>query len=340
MDLNHIFLFIALISPLLVLIRAWRPGGVYRTWRIASVIVLVATGLSWIFFRHIAGFIGAATWFLLLFIPAVGQRKVVDLAAQQRYQAARRLAETLQIFHPSAELREQVRVLRSFESNPDPEIGGPFFARRSNAAVSGQMDRQRRFRRTPAVVVFIVLNIAVFLIEISVGNWNDYITLHRLGALEPWRVVMLKEYWRLFTALFLHAGVIHLSFNLFALYVLGPGLERAIGSFRFTTCYLVSGIGSSVGVVALWMMRLTSATQVVGASGSIMGIVGAWAGFLIQHRHIPRARERLRNILLIIVIQTIFDLTTPQVSTAAHICGLLTGLITGLALTGRETGAP
>src|SRR6202043_380294 len=81
----------------------------------------------------------------------------------------------------------------------------------------------------PAVLVFIILNIAAFLFEISFGDPSSPETLHRLGALEPYAVVMQGEYWRLFTSLFLHGGSAHFLFNLFALYVLGPPLERAIG---------------------------------------------------------------------------------------------------------------
>ena len=51
-----------------------------------------------------------------------------------------------------------------------------------------------------------------------------------------------------------------------------------------------------------------------------MGIVGAWAGFLLRHRHAPRAKQRLANITMIVVIQVVFDLSTPQVSMAAHLC--------------------
>ena len=110
----------------------------------------------------------------------------------------------------------------------------------------------------------------------------------------PWSVQ--REYWRLFTALFLHGGFLHCGFNIFALYVLGPPLERAIGTMRFVACYLISGLASSAGVVALTVMGLVQVVQVIGASGCIMGIVGAWAGFLLRHHHAPLARQRLANI--------------------------------------------
>ena len=68
--------------------------------------------------------------------------------------------------------------------------------------------------------------------------------LHRIGALEPYAVVLQGQDRRLFTALFLHGGFAHLLFNLFALYVLGPPLEQSIGSVRFALCYLISGLAS------------------------------------------------------------------------------------------------
>jgi rhomboid protease GluP len=95
---------------------------------------------------------------------------------------------------------------------------------------------------------------------------------------------------------------------------------------------LIAGIGSTAGVVALTLLKIVQPAELVGASGSVMGIVGAWAGFLVRHRHMWQAKQRLLNILLIIVIQVAFDLSTPQVSTSAHLCGLVSGFLVGLYL--------
>src|ERR1043166_251316 len=246
-DLNHIFLFIAVISPLLVLARTWRPDETHRGWRVAALIVLAITAASWIFFRHQAGYIGASVWFALLFVPAIGLRKMTELAAQHRYRSAGKLAAALQILHPSAELREQAAYFRMLQSE---NSSLPSSTRRN----IGQQDRHYRLWNAPAVLVFILLNIAAFLFEISFGDWTDPVTLHRLGALEPYAVVARGEYWRLLTALFLHAGSAHLFFNLFALYALGPPLERSIGALRFAACYLIAGFGSSAGVVLLTVL--------------------------------------------------------------------------------------
>jgi rhomboid protease GluP len=128
---------------------------------------------------------------------------------------------------------------------------------------------------------------------------------------------------------------LHLAFNLFALYVLGPPLERSIGAIRFLACYLISGLASSAGVVALTEIGLVQVGQLIGASGCIMGVVGAWAGLLLRHRHAPFAKQRLANIGLIVAIQIAFDLSTPQVSMAAHMCGLVAGFFLGLLLAPR-----
>jgi len=329
MELNHIFLFLAVVSPLLVLARAWRPGGAYRGWRIAALVVLAITGLAWMFWRAAAGYIGGGAWFALLFLPAIGSRKMTELAARGDYKSARKLGAALQILHPSADLREQVRLFHHLETRQNHR------ASFSSVPVEDEMTQQARhryFRRAPAVLILILLNSAAFLFEISFGDWNDPEVLHQIGALEPYAVVEQGQYWRLFTALFLHGGFVHLLFNIFALYVLGPPLERSIGSVRFALCYLISGLASSAGVVLLTLIGLVQVTQLVGASGCIMGIVGAWAGFLLRHRHAPHAKQRLANIFMIIVIQTAFDLSTPQVSMAAHLCGLIAGFFLGLIL--------
>jgi membrane associated rhomboid family serine protease len=336
LNLNHIFLFLAIVSPLLVLARAWRPSAPYHGWRLAALIVLAVTGVAWLLWRNASGYIGGAAWFLLLFLPAIGLRKITQLAAQGDYDSARRLGTALQILHPTAELREQVRLFRHLKSN----------ALRSRAFSSvrakheiGSSTLRSQLRSAPAVFVLILINVLVFLFEISVGDWNDPRDLHRIGALEPLAVVAQGEYWRLFTALFLHGGFLHLGFNLFALYVLGPPLERAIGTMRFLACYLISGLASSVGVVALNEIGLVHVAELIGASGCIMGVVGAWAGFLLRHRHAPFAKQRLANIALIVVIQIAFDLSTPEVSTAAHMCGFVAGFFLGLILaTGRGDG--
>jgi membrane associated rhomboid family serine protease len=330
-NLNHIFLFIAVISSLLVLAQAWRPSAPYHGWRVAGFTVLAITGVAWLLWRGAAGYISGGAWFVLLFVPAIGLRKMTELAAHRNYRSARKLGAVLQILHPTSDLRDQVQLLRQLESQANHSVGfrsGPI----------GNENARRihnQLRSAPAVLILIVLNVVAFLFEMSVGDSNDPEVLHRIGALEPYSVVVQHEYWRFVTALFLHGGLLHLGFNLFALYVLGPPLERSIGTMRFVVCYMISGLGSGAGVLGLTLMDLVQPAQLIGASGSIMGIVGAWAGFLMRHRHAPYAKQRLVNVAMIVAIQIAFDLSTPQVSMAAHLCGLIAGFLLGLILAPR-----
>jgi membrane associated rhomboid family serine protease len=329
-DLNHIFLFLAVISPLLVLARAWRPGTPYRGWRIAALVTLIITAVAWILLPRAAGYIGGLAWIVLLFLPAIGLRKMTELATRGDYRSAGKVGAILQILHPSVELRDQVRLFQRLESHQNRPVA-------FRTAPIADRVRRSQLRSAPAVLVLILLNAGVFLFEIFAGDLNDPEVLHRVGALEPYAVVVQGEYWRLFTALFLHGGFTHLLFNIFALYILGPPLERSIGTIRFTVCYLMSGLASSAGVVGLAVLGFVQVAQLVGASGCIMGIVGTWAGFLVRHRHAPQAKQRLGNVVMIIVIQVAFDLSTPQVSMAAHLCGLIAGFFLGLVLVPRAT---
>ena len=195
-------------------------------------------------------------------------------------------------------------------------------------------------RGAPAVWALIVLNLVMFGVEILAGGATNPVTLHALGALEMDAVLVGHQYWRLLTALFLHYGLLHMGFNLYALYLLGPELERIVGSLKFLLSYLISGLGSSAGVFFLRMVNLTQADQLVGASGCIMGLIGVSAGLLLRHRQTLLAGRRLRNILVIVVLQTAFDLSTPQVSLAAHLSGFATGVLVGVVLAAGLRTAP
>jgi len=189
---------------------------------------------------------------------------------------------------------------------------------------------------SPVVLTLIIINIAVFILELLAGGSTNELTLHRLGELDTSSVIYRHEYWRLLAALFLHYGPVHIFFNLFALLLLGPPLERQIGGLLFFVCYAVSGLGSSIAVVLLTRLRFLDPVQLVGASGCIMGVVGTWAGFLLRHRHLPLARQRLRNIFVIVLLQLAFDVVTPRVSMSAHLGGLFTGFLLGLIVPARS----
>jgi membrane associated rhomboid family serine protease len=221
-------------------------------------------------------------------------------------------------------------LVRAFDGASIPQASRPGCTLPASSKPEGD-------RHSIAVVLtLIIINIAVFILELLAGGSTNELTLHRLGELDTSSVIYRHEYWRLFAALFLHYGPIHIFFNLFALLLLGPPLERQIGGLLFFVCYAVSGLGSSIAVVLLTRLRLLDPVQLVGASGCIMGVVGTWAGFLLRHRHLLLARQRLRNIFVIVLLQLAFDVVTPRVSMSAHLGGLFTGFLLGLIVPARS----
>ncbi len=107
LDLNHILLFVACISPLVLLAQTWRHGRLYRAWRLAALTVLLVAGVAWLVTPDTAGFVGGGAWLALLVVPAMGSRKIAELASAQRYSLARRLARALRFLHPANSLRAQ-----------------------------------------------------------------------------------------------------------------------------------------------------------------------------------------------------------------------------------------
>ncbi|MFS8069098.1 MAG: rhomboid family intramembrane serine protease, partial [Byssovorax sp.] len=169
--------------------------------------------------------------------------------------------------------------------------------------------------------------LAMFVVEMISGGSENEDTLVALGAVDPARV-LAGEWWRLGAATLLHFGWLHLVMNLGGLYVLGPYVERALGRARFLATYLLAGVGMMLIAVLAARLRLTEPQLLVGASGGIMGLVGATAAVLLRGGRVegaPIAKRRLRSVALIVVAQAGFDLVTPQVSFMSHLGGVLVG---------------
>lgn len=131
------------------------------------------------------------------------------------------------------------------------------------------------------------------------------------------------EYWRLVTPIFLHAGFMHLLFNMFSLFLFGPELEKLAGRTRFLTIYFLSGI---VGCLASYVFE-DARYMHLGASGAIYGIFGAFAALVYYTRTIL---PQLKQIILpIVIIGIVMTFLMPNINITAHLGGLLTGFALG-----------
>jgi rhomboid protease GluP len=182
--------------------------------------------------------------------------------------------------------------------------------------------------------VLIGLNLLVFGWALRQGGTDDIEVLYRLGALVP-EDVIAGQGWRLFTALFLHAGWLHLGANMLGLLVFGSGVENVLGWRKFLVCYFFSGLGSMLTVTMVGLWTQTFGQLTVGASGAVLGLVGAEAAIQLQGWRVEKAsvaRDRLRLIGIIILLQLGSDLITPQVSVIGHLSGVILGFLSGLVL--------
>jgi rhomboid protease GluP len=135
------------------------------------------------------------------------------------------------------------------------------------------------------------------------------------------------EWWRLITNIFVHGGLVHIAFNMWALWNLGQLCESLYGRWTYATIYLVCGVGASLASAA-WHPYTPS----VGASGAIFGLAGALITALkLGEFSVPRSAlsGTLRSLGAFVVYNLIFGAVIPGIDNAAHIGGLITGLIVG-----------
>ncbi|MGE4000128.1 MAG: rhomboid family intramembrane serine protease [Planctomycetaceae bacterium] len=204
------------------------------------------------------------------------------------------------------------------------------------------MDQSSR-RRPYATWSIAVLLIAVFFREIPGGSSNLG-NLFQLGALVIPTSFTPGQPWRMLTAGFLHFGPLHLAMNLLGLFYLGSRLERTWGRVRTIVCYLTATF-MSMGLAPMLVTPPPSQPFVilVGASGGVMGLLGAIIGHLTVGWWRGRSRRvsrQLGMLLLLVTLQTSFDLSTPNVSFACHLLGLTTGFVFSVVLGIRTRHRP
>ncbi|OAY52832.1 hypothetical protein MANES_04G114901v8 [Manihot esculenta] len=153
------------------------------------------------------------------------------------------------------------------------------------------------------------------------------ITLERLGALDPIAVVKKGEGWRLFSCIWLHAGVAHLLTNMMSLLFIGVPLEQEFGFLKIGVLYILSGFGGSL------MSALSPKPNIsVGASGALLGLLGSMLSELFLNWTIYANKcKTVSTLLLIITLNLAFGLI-PHVDNSAHIGGFLSGFLLGFIL--------
>ena len=177
------------------------------------------------------------------------------------------------------------------------------------------------FRPKKPIITYalIAINVVVFILSV----FNDAIL--PMFAVNRELIVNFNQYYRLFTGMFLHAGILHLLFNMYALYIIGMQLESFLGKAKYLIVYLLSGIGASM--LSIFFSNSFS----VGASGAIFGLMGALLYFGYHYRVYLDSVVK-SQIIPLIILNLILGFTISGVDNWAHIGGLVSGILATMAV--------
>lgn len=224
------------------------------------------------------------------------------------------------------------------EPSPDIKFTDSFFARQPWLAYT-----------------ILALNVLLFLVMVKASllplRWtlisgNDHATLINFGAKSNFWLVQQKQWFRLVTPIFIHVGLLHLISNSYALWIVGPIVERLYGAARFALLYLLTGIG---GVVGSLLSASNNQIPVAGSSGALFGLFGALLIVSYKYRHDPPdtfRRAFRKGILFVVGINLLFGFLNNAgwifgnrfrsaihfVDLWGHVIGLLTGAILAMIL--------
>lgn len=216
---------------------------------------------------------------------------------------------------PATNNRETLNILLSYLQTRGTSPAG------ISPTYQGASGRNRGLTKPILTYSLIVINLFVFLLlTLAGGSTNTYVLI-TFGA-KVNELISAGEVWRLFTSMFLHIGIIHLAFNSFALYALGPLVEEIAGRWRFLLIYISSGLMGSLA--SFYFTDAISA----GASGAIFGLLGSLVAYSRKNPALWKSGFG-KNLVIIIMLNLSLGILQPGIDNFAHLGGLFCGLILG-----------
>lgn len=235
--------------------------------------------------------------------------------------------EVVKEFFPKvsdAELTDQVDPVEFFKLTEDM----------NQKTIKNEKKLAKIFSQKKPVITYalIALNIMVYLFMILYDVDGSYFT----ALANNYEFVQNGQFYRLLTSMFLHADIIHIGCNMYALYILGPQVERYYGKTKFLCIYLLSGILGSIFSCAF----MSADTISMGASGAIFGLLGSIAYFTYYYRATLQGLLR-SQVLPAILLNLAIGFMVPGIDISGHIGGLIGGVLISMAIgigdKGRKT---
>lgn len=192
------------------------------------------------------------------------------------------------------------------------------------------MDQENRRKKAYVNAAIIAVNVIYFLYLERLGSTENTEFMVAHGAMYAPLVLEGGEYFRLLTSIFMHFGIDHIMNNMLILFIMGDNLERALGHVKYLIFYLLCGVGANI---ASMLINLKDYRLVVsaGASGAIFGVVGGLLyAVAVNKGHLEDLSTR--QLVVLIVCTLYFGFTSTGVDNAAHIAGLVLGIVFGILM--------
>ncbi|HJU57547.1 MAG TPA: rhomboid family intramembrane serine protease [Actinomycetota bacterium] len=183
--------------------------------------------------------------------------------------------------------------------------------------------------------VLLILIVVPFVFEVVRGGPQTLFqnpparVLFEMGAMYP-PAVASGQFWRLFTAMFLHANLLHLAFNAYALWLFGRAVEEEFGRANMVAIYFVTGFLASAASYAFGPIDALA----VGASGAIFGIFGAFVAYNYRRRHLAVHSAQLRSAAMLLLLNAVLAIAYGAIDWRAHLGGLIAGFVAGYVAEG------
>jgi rhomboid protease GluP len=173
-----------------------------------------------------------------------------------------------------------------------------------------------------ATYAILGVTIFIYLLQLA-GQYLLKADVVAMLGIKDDHLIRLGQLWRLITPVFLHSSILHIAFNMYALFIFGRGIEARYGHGRFLLLYFLSGYAGNV------MSFLLTVNPSLGASTAVFGLIAAEGVFIVQNRKLlgNRANRSLTNLLYIAGVNLLIGFTTTSVDNWGHIGGLLGGFL-------------
>ncbi len=190
-------------------------------------------------------------------------------------------------------------------------------------------------KETPITFILVAINIIVFVVLEIMGNTLNPFFMLNNGAMNPSLILKYGQWYRLFTATFMHFGIEHLVNNMLLLFFMGQIYERAVGPTRCLGIYMGSGLAGSF--LSFFSMCLYGQNDIVaGASGAIFGVIGGMLIVILVHKG-RYAGISTRRMLFMALLTLYFGFATAGTDNIGHLGGIISGAILTMLTYGIPT---